>query len=160
MRNLTIKLLLTLQVFGHQKRRFSVGPWPTIVSMQLARGKGVVPIGDAINRSFISVYFLLNAYFLIAWTYKGMCLIIQIYGISNICEFYAKNAIIIFHTTNILVQLKKYQATILECRNVLTSCIAPPMHKYYVLFFNSHFLWCMQCGKGQIIVNQPSLIRT
>ena len=44
-------------------------------------GTGAVPMGSAINRSFISARFLLSAYFLTAQTYKHMCLITQVYGI-------------------------------------------------------------------------------
>ena len=38
-------------------------------------------MGGAINRSFISVHFLLSAYFLTAWTYKHMRLTTRVYGI-------------------------------------------------------------------------------
>ena len=40
-------------------------------------------MGGAINHSFISAHFLLSVYFLTAQTYKRMCLITRIYGISH-----------------------------------------------------------------------------
>ena len=45
-----------------------------------ARGNGVVLMGSAINRSFISAHFLLSAYFLTVQTYKRMRLITRVYG--------------------------------------------------------------------------------
>ena len=45
------------------------------------RSKGVILMGGAVNRSFISTHFLLSAYFLTAQTYKRMRLITQVYGI-------------------------------------------------------------------------------
>ena len=45
-----------------------------------AQSKGLVPMGGAINRSFISAHFLLSAYFLTAQAYKHMCLITRVYG--------------------------------------------------------------------------------
>ena len=46
-----------------------------------AQGKGAIPMGSAINHSFISAHFLLSAYFLTVQTYKRMHLITQVYGI-------------------------------------------------------------------------------
>ena len=65
-----IELLLTLRVSRHQKRRFS-----GIVAddcIHAARGKGMAPMGGAIDHSFISAHFLLSAYFLTAQTNKCM----------------------------------------------------------------------------------------
>ena len=44
------------------------------------RGKGAVPMGGAINRSFMSAHFLLSTYFLTVQTYKRIRLITQVYG--------------------------------------------------------------------------------
>ena len=45
-----------------------------------ARYKGALPMGGAINRSFISAHFLLSAYFLTVQTYKRMRLITRVYS--------------------------------------------------------------------------------
>ena len=58
-----------------------------MIDRQLNRGKGAVPMGDAINRSFISTHILLSAYFLTAQTYKHMRLITRVYGM--IVQLYA-----------------------------------------------------------------------
>ena len=39
-----------------------------MINCQFDRGKGVVPMGGAINRSFISAHFLSSAYILTAQT--------------------------------------------------------------------------------------------
>ena len=45
--------------------------------------KWAVQMGGATKRSFISTYFLLNAYFLTAHSYKRMRLTTQVYGICG-----------------------------------------------------------------------------
>ena len=72
-----------VMVSHHQKRRFS----GTVANdhIHAARGKGAVPMGSAINRSFISAHFLLSAYFLTVQTFKCMRLITQVYGKLSVC---------------------------------------------------------------------------
>ena len=55
-------------------------------SYHAARGKGAVPMGGAINHSFISVHFLISAYFLTVQTYKRMRLITRVYGMSVLSD--------------------------------------------------------------------------
>ena len=52
-----------------------------MIDHQLNQGKGVVQMGGAINRCFISAHLLLSAYFLTAQTYKCMRLTTRVYGI-------------------------------------------------------------------------------
>ena len=47
-----------------------------------ARRKGALPMGGAINRSFISAHFLLSTYFLTVQTYKCMRLITRAYSMT------------------------------------------------------------------------------
>ena len=56
---------------------------------QLDGGKGAIPMGGTIDRSFtcISAHFLLSAYFLTAQTCKRMCLITQVYGMLHREEY-------------------------------------------------------------------------
>ena len=82
-----IKLLLNLRVSRHQKRRFSAGPWLTIVSMQQLHWASSRKGGGTNGRCYKSLFYkctlLLSAYFLTIQTYKRMCLITQVYGTSN-----------------------------------------------------------------------------
>ena len=63
--------------------------------LQLDRNKGAVPMGGAINRSFISAHFLLSTYFLTAQTCKRMCLITRVYGIHKFPRLQKKNPVLI-----------------------------------------------------------------
>ena len=78
-----IKLLLTLRVSRHQKRRFS----RTVPNDRIHAARGLGKGGSTNGRCYKSLFYkctlLLSAYFLTIQTYKRMCLITQVYGTSN-----------------------------------------------------------------------------
>ena len=103
-------------------------------------------MGGAINRSFISAHFLLSAYFLTPQTYKRMCLITRVHGITlTIFTRFAQNSTVVeyacivwlYHACSYTVLYEGIWTTFvcLVCRLLKKTCTIVSACSWYPLKF-------------------------